>query len=120
MRLPWQIVPAGVSPRVLCAVVADPWSLSDLETTRGICGLEPAPILCTPIKVSKTLIWRILTVGTVAHLADPRVAHTRQPPLLPGSDAAYCRHIFFFSSKPHVGRRLKVGAAHHLNRISGD
>ena len=54
-RLQRQIVPAGVSPRVLCAVVAEPWSLSDLETTQGICGLELAPVLCTTaINVSKS------------------------------------------------------------------
>ena len=29
---------------VLCAVVAVPCSLSDLETTWGIRGLEPAPV----------------------------------------------------------------------------
>ena len=45
--------PASVSPRVLSSVVAVPWSLSDLETTQEIHGLEPAPVLCsTPIKVS--------------------------------------------------------------------
>ena len=51
-----QIVPAGINPRVLYAVVAVPWSLSDLETTWGIRGLESAPVLCTtPINVSKGL-----------------------------------------------------------------
>ena len=51
------VIPAGVSPRVLCAVVAVLWSLSDLETTRDICGLVPGAILCsTPIKVSKSLL----------------------------------------------------------------
>ena len=45
-----RIVPAGVSPRVLCAVVAVPWSLFDLDTTRGIRGL--ADFCSTPIKVS--------------------------------------------------------------------
>ena len=44
-RLLRHIVPAGVSPRVLCAVVAVPWFLRDLETTRGIRGLEPSPVL---------------------------------------------------------------------------
>ena len=28
-------------------LVAVPWILSDLETTWGIRGLEPAPVLCT-------------------------------------------------------------------------
>ena len=45
------------------AVVAVPWSLSDLETTREIRGLEPAPVLCTTaIKVSKE--WGEM-VGTI-------------------------------------------------------
>ena len=45
-----QIVPAGFSLRVLCAVVA---VLSDLETTRDIRGLVPGPTHCsTPIRVS--------------------------------------------------------------------
>ena len=38
-------------------VVTVPWSLSDLETTRGIRGLEPALVFCTTaIKVSKWVI----------------------------------------------------------------
>ena len=45
-----EVTTAGVSPRVLCAVVAVPWSLYDLDTTRGIRGL--ADFCSTPIKVS--------------------------------------------------------------------
>ena len=44
----------GRQPKGSVALVAVPWSLSVLETTRVICGLDPGPGLCTTaIKVCK-------------------------------------------------------------------
>ena len=48
----------GREPKGSVAVVAIPWSLSGLETTREIPGLVPTPVYCsTPIKVSKGGVW---------------------------------------------------------------
>ena len=45
----YRIVTEGevISPRGLCAVLAVPWSLSDLETTRDVRELVPGPVLCS-------------------------------------------------------------------------